>query len=386
MNKVTNSIIETLMQYEGDKVLSLYIPTHRFPTPPNVQEDQIRYKNMIRLGYEKWQNNGTNDAKKKAFRQLEAVLSDLDFWQHTIESLAVFVSKDDVKIYYLPIDCEERVYVGQTYDVAPLLLLKEINQPFYVFALAAHNSKLFRGDMYNLELIELNFPTSPEAALKIDEMYSAGKPIRSRESTGGDASSGSSRGQGEAIQAVQEERRKYFRVIDKIIVKSSKVDSSRPFLIATTGSKASDYKAVSKLPNLIATQIRGNYTMAKLQDLHVLAWRLIQAGIVHPMMQLKVAQFKELWGLQKASHDLDDIIQAAREERLDCLMMCMLDLETNSENDTTNDALFIRYFKGFDLNNILALVRSVAKQGGSIMGIDRALMPQGTMVAAIYRY
>ncbi|MEP7204612.1 MAG: hypothetical protein ABI716_00265 [Candidatus Saccharibacteria bacterium] len=386
MNKVTNSIIETLMQYEGDRVLSLYIPTHRFPTPPNVQEDQIRYKNMIRLGYEKWQGHDDNDAKRKTFQLLESVIDDLDFWQHTIESLAVFASQDGIKLYYLPIDCEERIFVGPTYDITPLLLLKEINQPFYVFALAAHNSKLFRGDMYNLEPVEINFPASPEAALKIDEMYSAGKSIRSRESTGGAAASGSSRGQGEAIQAVQEERRKYFRLIDKLIIKSTKLDSKRPFLIATTGSKASDYKAVSKLPNLVATHIRGNYTMAKLQDLHLLAWRMIQANVVYPMMQLKVAQFKEMWGLQKASRDLDDIIRAAKAERVDNLMMCLLDLETNTETETTNDALYIRYFKGFDLNDILPLVRSVAKQGGSIMGIDRALLPHGTTVAAIYRY
>lgn len=289
-------------------------------------------------------------------------------------------------MYHLPVECEERVHVGNTYDVTPLLLLKEINQPFYIFTLAVHNSKLFKGDIYDLEPVDISFPSSPEEALNIDEMYSGSNTIRGREGTGGDSAPNSPHGQGDSNHAGQEERRKYFRIIDNIILKSSNIDHSLPILIAATDSEASDYRAISKIKNLVDTHIHGNYTMAGLKDLHILAWGMIREGIVYPMMREKIDTFQELVGVQKASDELDDIVSATKSERVDCLMLSMLDLTADSVSDNSDSTMLIRYFDTYDKDNILSLVRSVAKKGGSIIGIDRILMHDAAAVAGIYRY
>ena len=50
MKKVDVSAIKNLIAYEGEPALTLYIPTHRYPTPPSIQEDQTRFKNLVRQG------------------------------------------------------------------------------------------------------------------------------------------------------------------------------------------------------------------------------------------------------------------------------------------------------------------------------------------------
>lgn len=385
MNKVTRSSIESLIQQQTGTSVSIYLPTHRHPSPPHIQEDQTRFKNLIREARDKWHAKTDTD-NSGVFDALEAKLDNLDFWQQTTEGMAVFISQDRVELYHLPIECEEHVCIGDAYDLTPLYALMTYDQPYYLLALAMHDTKLYHGDMYGLEPVDIEFPTSPEDALNIDEMFNNSNTIRGQE--GGAIGNGASapHGQGDSSEAGREERLQYFRIIDSTIADAKSVDTTCPVLIAGTDSEAGDYRHLSKLPHLIHPYVQGNHTNTPLQELHTLAWPIIQAEVVEKKVTDALEQCNELQGIQKASNDIKDITEAANMGRVDTLLISLIRKTNDSVSDTIKAAVPILTFGADEDNLVSQLAHKVFSQGGRILGSPMEMLPNHATVAAIYRY
>ncbi|HYG83803.1 MAG TPA: hypothetical protein VD907_02925 [Verrucomicrobiae bacterium] len=384
MNKVSKSIINQLAEQRGTAQLTMYMPTHKESSLQAVSEDQARFKNLLRRGLEEWEQQ-VNPQKIAAIRkQLEEKNEDRAFWNDTSRSLAVFASKQQVHFYHLPIESDEYIYVGDTFDVAPLQIVDELNQPYYLFTLALHNSKLFYGDMYGLAPVTINFPASPEDALNIDEMFSGSNTIRGISVPGKGNEKFSSHGQGDSNHAGQEERLKYFRILDDTIARSPAVDSQFPILLAATDSEASDYKAISKLSHLLPVHIQGNYTQTPLPELHKLSWATILQEVVQKKLAQHAEKFHELKGLKQASSDMTEIKEAAAMGRVDTLLVGIVP-ETNDSVSETADGPLIR-LQGEYRDGLRDAVQVVSSQGGAVLGVDASLIGTPSLAAAIYRY
>jgi hypothetical protein len=387
MNKVTRSSIETLARPQSGNVISIYLPTHRHPAPPHIQEDQTRYKNLIRKAQEQWESDNNNPEMTTVFEQMKGNIENLDFWQQTTEGMAIFASSDAYEIYHLPIECEERVCVADAYDTTPLLITMAYNQPYYILALAMHNTKLFKGDIYGLEPVMIDFPTSPEDALNIDEMFSNSNTIRNQNSPSGANGPVASHGQGDSNRAGREERLQYFRIIDNMIATSKEVDSAMPVIIAGTDSEVGDYRHMSKLANLIQNYVQGNHTTTTLQDLAVRAWPIVQSEIIAKRAVEAVDQLNEKVGIQQSSYDYKDMTEAADMGRVKTLLVGITRKTTDTVSDAVQTAVPILTFaKLYEYEHIAELVKKVLAQGGTILGVGNELMPAKVPVAAIYRY
>jgi hypothetical protein len=387
MQKVTQSSIEILARPQSGNVISIYLPTHRHPTPPHIQEDQTRYKNLIRKAKDKWMSDSNNRDLTYVFETLESKLENLDFWQDTTEGMAIFAGPELLEIYHLPMECEERVCVESSYDITPMLIVAASNQPYYLLDLAMHNTKLFQGDAYGLEPVNLEFPTSPEDALNIDEMFSGSNTVRSQNGPSGASNAIAPHGQGDSNGAGREERLQYFRIIDNTIANSNLIDLSLPVVIAGTDSEAGDYRHMSKLPGLIQTYIQGNHTNSTLQDLAALAWPIIQEEVISKRVNEAVNQFNEKAGIQKSSSDYKDMTEAANMGRIKTLLVGITRKTTDTVSDAVNTAVPILTFaKQNEYERVAELVKKVIAQGGTVLGVGNELLPAKVHVAAIYRY
>ena len=388
MNKITQSSIESLLQQRGEAMLTIYLPTHRHPIPPYIQEDQTRYKNLIREGRDRWKKAVGSKSANHMYRQLETNIDDLAFWQDTTESMAIFASVDHVEIYHLPIECQEYISVGSSYDVTPLLVTVALNQPYYLLVLAMHNTKLLQGDTYELLPAEIGFPTSPEDALHIDEMFSGSNTVRSPQGgRPGTSDVSQPHGQGDSREAGREERLQYFRIIDSTIAGSPHIDHALPVLVAGTDSEVGDYKALSQLPRVMQTSLQGNYTATPMQDLHALSWPIVNNNVVREETMATLIQFQSLRGTQKSSDNIEEVWNAARTGRVATLLIGMIRITTDSINSVVNTAVpIIGFAEDYEKNQIAQLAQEVAAHGGEIRGVDSELMPEQSMVAAIYRY
>lgn len=387
MNKVTRSSIELLARPQSGNVISIYLPTHRHSTPPNMQEDQTRYKNLVHNAKELWSSNEDNPDMAAQFDKMESQLDDINFWQHATEGMAIFASPDMIEIYNLPIECEERVCVNESYDITPLLIVMAYDQPYYVLALAMHNTKLFKGDVYGLEPVAIDFPTSPEDALNIDEMFSGSNTVRSQNGPSGPGNAIAPHGQGDSNSAGREERLQYFRIIDAMIAESKDVDHHLPVIIAGTDSEAGDYRHMSKLSTLIHEYVQGNHTTTTLPELTTLTWPIIQSEIISKRATAAIDQLNEKVGIQKSSYDYQEMTEAANMGRVKTLLVGITRKTTDTVNDAVQTAVPILTFaKQYEYEHVTELVKKVLAQGGNILGVGNELMPAKVPVAAIYRY
>ena len=387
MNKVTQTIIDSLTETTGEKVLSLYVPMHKEATAATAKVDQARYRTIVSKGLEQWESQTSPDNIKLAKQTLEATANDIDFWKESRKSLAIFASSTAVEFVSLPLETSEYVFVGDSFDLAPLKVAYSQEQPFYLLALAKHHPKLFRGDSYGLEAIDIDFPDSPEDALNIDEMFSGSNTVRGVGTKGGGNDMLSTHGQGDSNHAGQEEHLKYLRIIDNKIIKTESIDSGLPLVLAATETEASDFKHISNYPHLLSNYVPGNHTVTAPQQLHQLAWDVIVSEITQPKVTALVDRFNEGKGVQKASSDLDSIAEAVAASRVDVLLLGILEKTNDSVSDSTEpDSPLIRLQETYLTNRMCELVNEVSAQGGAIVGVDPELLATPTMVGALYRY
>ena len=384
MKKVDVSAIKNLIAYEGEPALTLYIPTHRYPTPPSIQEDQTRFKNLVRQGCDQWRQQMDDAAVAAIETQLESYLSRLDFWQESIETLAVFASREGIQMYRLPIETEERVYVGTRFDITPLLLVESMNQPAYVFALAMHEPRLFRADLYGMEEISVDFPKSPEDALNIDEMFSNSNTIRSGRSAGPNSIPAAPHGQGDASGAGHEERFMYLRLLDEKIRHLQDFDESLPFIIASTDTEFGDFRSISKMKNIVDVHIPGNHTNSSLPEFHQQVTLLLREHIAATRFSKTLERIQELQGV-RASFEASDIAAAAEIGKIETLLVPMFDMTADSVADHQQPEPLIRFDDRFD-ESTRSIVSTVAANGGSIVGVERGSLPNMSAMAALYRY
>lgn len=386
MNKIDQSIIDELCKDQTTQVLSIYTPTHQISTPPTIKEDQVRLKNLINDGIRQLLDAEPTLDEVSIRQRLDMALDEAGLWGDTVKSVAVFVGADDVHILHLPIECTEYVAVGAKYDITPLQLALDMNQPFYVFALAKHHPKLFKGDLYGLQPVAIDFPGSAEDALHIDEMFANSNTIRGFGAGGGGNDMLSTHGQGDSNHAGQEERLMYFRILDNLILKAKGVDASAPFILAATQSEATDFKSLSKIPRLLETYISGNHSNTPLHKLHAKAWDTISKGILGQKASAVIGRFNEMKGLQKASSDPDEILQAAKAGRVETLLVGLFETTRDSIEDGTHTKEWVIRLNQHYRSRIAELVSAIKAQGGKIIGVDSSILATPTHVAAVYRY
>lgn len=386
MNKIDQSAIEELCKDQTGHVLSIYAPTHQISTPPTMKEDQVRLKNLINEGLDQLSDAEPMLDMKSIRQRLEKVLESESPWGDITKSVAIFVGADDIRVLHLPLECSEYINVGTKYDITPLQLALDMNQPFYVFALAKHNPKLFKGDLYGLQPVQIDFPASAEDALHIDEMFNNSNTVRGLGASGGGNDMLSTHGQGDSHHAGQEERLMYFRILDNMILTAKEVDTSAPFIIAATQSEATDFKSLSKIPRLLETYISGNHTNTQLHELHARSWDAIAKDVLGQKAGAAITQFNELKGMQKGSSDPDEILLAARAGRVDTLLVGLLETTNDSIEDGTHTKEWIIRLNNDYRTRIADLVSAIKAQGGKIIGVDNTILATPTHVAAVYRY
>lgn len=325
MNKVTLDALKPLLQPEGEVALSIYLPTHRFPSSEHIQEDKIRFKNLVRAGYDAMLSAGASEEiTKQIIDQIESEIYDNDeFWQQTTEGLAVFCAPSGVRYFHLPIEVDEYMTAGDLYDVTPLLALCSYDQPHYVLAIATRQPMLYRGDMYDTEPVDIDLPSSMEEALNIDELNSDSHS--QAHSVGGSVSG--THGQGDSRRSAQEDRLKYFRLIDDAIVSSDKVDQSLPFILAGADDEVSAYREISKIRSVMEQSIGGNQTASagvKPNEIHDYSWPIVEEEVVQKYHQDRIESVKATLGTGKASTDIDDIRKSTLEGRVDSILIGLI--------------------------------------------------------------
>ncbi|BAY97245.1 hypothetical protein NIES37_11830 [Tolypothrix tenuis PCC 7101] len=390
MQIISREEIKPLLEQPKGNCVSIYMPAH--PAVPEVRQDPIRFKNLIKEAEARLVDAGLEPQEATKLLQKAIDLDTPAFWEQMGEpGLAIFISEDFFRYYPLPINFQELVVVTDRFHIKPLLPILNGNGRFYVLALSQQDVRFFEGTRYTINEIEVeNMPKSVDEALQRDETAKEGQ-FRIASSKGGTANTfvqpGEFHGQGSPDRDQhQEEIRQFFYIIDQALHEKLREEAA-PLVLAGVEYLLPLYRQANSYQHLMPEGITGNPEVLSAQELHEQAWPIVEADFQKSQQEF-VERFQQLFGgdTGKASNDLQQIIPAAYYQRVDSLLVAVGQQQWGLF-DPGSETVYLHDEKETGDEDLLDLVAThTLLNGGTVYAVPPEQIPYSTPVAAIFRY
>lgn len=384
MHKLQAETVTSLVEKDiNGPAVTIYLPTHRNSSPPNMTEDQIRFKNLYRKAIDALQERDKHHPFNQQFLdQCEALLDSREFWEHMSESMVIIATTDMFEYYHLPIDSDEYVAVDDHFHLVPVLGLVNDMQDFHVLSVAQHGPTLFDGDLYELTPSSLELPATLEEALNIDEMHVKSLQFSAVNSSKG----GMYHGHGAGKDTGDEERMKFWRLIDSMVCYH--IDTKKPLILSGTDSEIAEYCSITKHPHILESRIDGSYGKEDALKLHEQAVEIMQSEFIGAKHMEALNDYERINGQspeRTASH-MEDLQDSASKGKVATLLVGMMRHTTDTVRDNKHAVPKLVFPDGMFEKKIDDLAKQVVTQGGAIVSMLQEQMPRNQMALAINRY
>ncbi len=367
---------------EGPHV-SLYMPTHRLGA--EIQEDPIRLKNLLAVAEDGLADAGIRRTiARDMLEPIEALESDVEFWQHQSEGLAVFVSAAGVHRFRVPRVLPELALVEPRFHLKPLLPLLSAGESFHVLAISSNRTHLLactplsQGEV-KLEgmpkgIAEVLWPDDTDKQNQFHSFYSAA-------SGGGTAVT---HGAGGSEPQHKDDLLRYFREVDRVLAPYMR-DHGDPLVLACVDYLAPIYRDANNYGELVHASVTGSPDHVSDDDLRTAAWDLVRPG-VDATRDKALGRYRELAGTGQTSSDPAEAALAAISGKIDTVfvtlgMQCWGHVDADAYKVEMHDQ---RAIGDYDLLDTIAAHALTA--GGTVYAVEADAAPEPTGVAAVYRY
>ena len=377
--------LKSLITHRGKWCVSLYMPTHRVGR--EQQQDPIRLKNLLAEAETKLLANGLRRPEvQKLMRPAEELLWNDDFWRHQSDGLAIFLSNDFSVVYRLPYEFKELLLIANDFHIKPLLPVLGRSGRFYVLAVNLNNIRLFQGTADAMSEIALNFPTSMDKALWMDE------PEKYLNLHSGSISMNEARG-GTGIfhghNVADDEKKNILRFFQSINVGLNALieDKTTPMILAGVDSLLPFYREASTYQNLLRDSVPGNPDREDLKELHGQAWNIARP-IFEESQKKAFEKYEQLSGQQNAlaTNDLSTAVKAAKFGQVETLFVC-LGVQKWGRYDPENNKVILDTKPTSENEDLLDLaVTETILNSGQVFAVPREQLPSEGDLAVILRY
>ena len=117
-NMISRSELKRLQGQKDYPSVSLLAPTHR--TAPANRRDRIVVKNLLTEGLDRLQGEFTKREVAPLVRNLEKLVDGVD-WEHALDGLALFASREVATAVQLPFRVRARVVIDATFATRDLV-------------------------------------------------------------------------------------------------------------------------------------------------------------------------------------------------------------------------------------------------------------------------
>jgi hypothetical protein len=383
MDFLTKDDLRTLMETQGEWCISMFMPAVRAGS--EVQQNPIRFKNLIRGAEERLSNLGVR-RPEEFLQPTYDLLNNTDFWRNQGDGLAAFLTNDFFQAYRLPTVFSELVVVTRRFHLKPLLPGLSHDGRFYVLALSQDEIRLLEGTATTVHTIELDgVPTSLDEALAAEEP-DRDVQFRMNKSSGSGAESAF---HGHTTEIDNKDRiRRYFNKVDRGL-RDLIADEQIPLVLAGVDYLLPIYREANSYGRLLDSDLRsGNPEMLSPRELHKMAWEKVVEPYYAREFNEQVERYKELAGRNavEASNDLKTILHAAHQGRIATLFVAKGTRQWGrfSPRSFTIHVHPERQPDDQDLNDLAAVQTYL--NGGQVYVLDPDAVPGGQALAAVFRY
>jgi hypothetical protein len=377
--------LKSLIAQQGKWCISLYMPTHRVGR--EQQQDPIRLKNLLAEAETKLLANGLRRPEvQKLMRPAEELLWNKDFWRHQSEGLVIFLANDFSMTYRLPLESKELLIIANNFHIKPLVPLLGRAGKFYILALSLNNVRLFEATSDTINEVKLNFPTSMNEALWMDE------PERYLNLHSGSVSMSQARG-GSGIfhgHGIGDEEKKsilrFFYTVNEGL-NTLIEDKTIPMVLAAVDYLLPIYREANAYDNVLQDAVIGNPDRENLKELHEEALKIVKP-IFEESQKKAYEKFEQLNGQQSvlATNDLTKAVKAAKFGQVESLFVSV-GVQKWGRYDAENNKVILETEPSPENEDLLNYAAAeTILNSGQVFAVPREQIPGDGELAAILRY
>ena len=361
--------------------VTLYMAMSEGTANQTAKTNELEWRELIRQIEPKVQELGS------AGRELIEPLRDFDSIRpegsQEGKSIAVFRSPDVFRVSWLDSRVDSTAVAGPHFFVRPMLRELTGEKTFYLLALSQKNVRLLRCTMHSSE--EVRFPEATKTSY--DDYMSSPKPdhvLDNRASGGPDMGAGGVMF-GTAADATkwQDDLAHFYRHIDNGLNQVLRA-ATEPVVLVGVEYELPIYRSISKFPRLAKEAVQGAPNSLKAGEMHARAIEAIQRCYDHKIDEALAEYDHKVGG--GASNRLKDVVTATHEGRILTLLVSD-SLQTTGIYDEATHTVKARQTGSANDEDLVndAVVQTVL-HAGQIFVAPNSKMPNGSPVAAIYRY
>ncbi len=380
---LTNEVVAALGARHQPPCLSLYQPTHR--RHPENQQDSIRFRNLVKELETSLRQTYPDNATRLLLDPFNVLADDHDFWNHTLDGLAVLGGPGLFHVFRLQRPVAELTVVADSFHTKPLRRFLQSVDCYQILGLSADKIRLFEGNRDVLDEVDVasGVPRTLTEALG-DELSEPHLTVGSYGGVGG-AHTPMRHGQGGKKDEVDIDADRFFRAIDRAVLASHSKPSGLPLMVAALPEHHHRFRQVSHNPFLMAEGLTINPDALSIDELRERAWQ-----VVEPQYHARLATLAAECAAAKAkglgSDDLAQVAQAAAAGRVATLLI-EADRQIAGRLDGATGRLDFEELHHPRVDDLLDdLGELVGQRGGRVLVIPTERMPTSTGVAAIYRH
>ncbi|TDS13127.1 baeRF3 domain-containing protein [Sphingobacterium paludis] len=299
MKTLDAELLRELTSHSAETSLSIYLPLHKSVSESSL--DFLAFKNLI-----KDIRSGADVTHHQALEDLlvpvENFLESKDFVRGSAGALAIFSAPKVFEIVMLPEQTEATFYIDECFYLLPLLAFAGDNKPFQVLALGKNHVRLFEGDRYRFDEINLdqNIPSNMKEALGYDltdnHLHAA---------AGGSAAI---HGYMEITDEKETDNTRFFRIIDQEINEKYSKQRKMPLILAALPENESLFQSISKNECLEKDCISLNADSIDKQVLHSRALEILDTKKTEGLDK----QLERFAGAKSENLATDEVAEIAR--------------------------------------------------------------------------
>jgi hypothetical protein len=343
--------------------LSLLAPTHR--TAPANKKDRIVVKNLAVEGLNRLHGEFKKREVASLVKNLNRLIDGVD-WQHSLDGLALFASRDVATAIQLPFRPKARVIIDSSFATRDLVYSLNRSPRYRVLVLTEKPSRLF------------------EAWTNVLTEYTT-KPFPMIHKGPGGASRLPG-GQGINRSAVRDEsHRQFFRQVDEGVAALQK-DDHLPVVVVGVDRYLAFYQEVTKDPDAIVGLVAGSHDNPNAAALGKLVWPVFKSGATLRRTRALV-RLSEAVSVNRHASGIDQVWRAAFDKRSQILLV-ESGFEHPADVDPRGDRLLPYSGRGAaSLDDAVdEVIERVIATGGEVFFYDPGVLDLHQRIAAVLRY
>ena len=384
MTSLFHDYAKSVLSGHEPPCLSLYQPTHRHH--PENRQDSIRFGNLLKSMEQSLRQAYPDADVRRHLEPFRALAANTEFWNHTGDGLAAFGATGFFRVYNLRTPVRELAVVADSFHTKPLARIAQTADRYQVLGLNRHEAKLFEGNRYGLDEIELavGVPRTITEALG-DQLTEPHQTVASYGMGAAGAGSAMHHGHGSKKDEVDLDAERFFRAIDRAVLEHHSRPSGMPLMLAALPEHHALFRSVSHNPFLMGAGLDVHPDSLPRDALGERAW-----GLARPGHEAKLAaiseSYREARSKEHGTDSLSEAAVAAANGRVGTLLV-EADRQIPGRLDRASGGIEAADASHPEVDDLLDDLAALAvERGAEVVVVPHAGMPTDTGVAAIYRY